>query len=573
MTRAERAHAYDLVTDLASLDEASGLDKDRAVLLLWFLRGVVGLEELDAYDYICDGDDDEGVDALYLEERQGDDDVETLVIYQSYFTESPKDIGPKKLERLIAIANNFKTVGALTALLDGTVEPALRRLIEEFDLVKKLQRGDVRKHRLRIRLVLVTTGVLNAGARKAVDAVNGAETESYLSVYDLPRLARLAEVIAAPESEVAEIRIQVPEDSRLVIKVHDNGNRVAVLPVLASDIVSWEGLEERKLFELNVRGELKRNRVTEQLDGAVRRESDHPDFLASHNGMTVICDRFDDDDPGEVVAFKPSIVNGAQSSMAFLRGQADGHLTDELRVFVKLVEVAGRPQFANSVSARSNTQNAVNPRNLVANTGPQRRLVAEFADRFPGILYETKPDIGREYDGTIIANDDAAQLLCTIYVQEPWLAVKRTSLFQADDYPRIFNESMHAEHIVLVHQLADEVDAQKARVPERYRRSWKLTRLVVLYLLSQILRSDPEHRDILADPGTALKDRDELRKRLTPPLRAAILTLKKRQDQRDRDDEDDDFRVQFKNTDELRALRDLARDNYLTLREAADLEF
>jgi hypothetical protein len=152
MTKAERKRAYDLVTDLASLDEASGLGKDRAVLLLWFLRGVVGLEELDAYDYICDGADDEGVDALYLEERQGDDDVETLVIYQSYFTESPKDIGPKKLERLLAIANNFKTVGALTALLDGTVEPALRRLIAEFDLVKKLQRGDVTKRRLRIRL-------------------------------------------------------------------------------------------------------------------------------------------------------------------------------------------------------------------------------------------------------------------------------------------------------------------------------------------------------------------------------------------------------------------------------------
>jgi hypothetical protein len=91
---AEHKEAYELVTGLASLEEAQGLEKERAVLLLWFLRSVVGLEDLDAYDFICDGDDDGGIDALYLEEKQGDDDIETLVIYQSYFSEKPSEVGP-----------------------------------------------------------------------------------------------------------------------------------------------------------------------------------------------------------------------------------------------------------------------------------------------------------------------------------------------------------------------------------------------------------------------------------------------------------------------------------------------
>ena len=68
--------------------------------------------------------------------------------------------------------------------------------------------------------------------------------------------------------------------------------------------------------------------------------------------MTVTCDRFDDSDTKHVVVHRPSIVNGAQSTMAFLRADGDGLLTHELRVFVKLVEVEGRPTFANSVSAR-----------------------------------------------------------------------------------------------------------------------------------------------------------------------------------------------------------------------------
>lgn len=571
-----RQNAYELVTSLASLDEASGLDKDRAVLLLWFLRGAVGLEELDAYDYICDGDDDNGVDALFLEERQGDDDVETLVIYQSQFTEAPRDLGPTKLERLLAAANHFKTTGALGALLAGRLEPALRRLTHKFGLPAKLARGEIEAGRLRIRLVLVTTGVLLPETSRAVDAANSAEGEGYLTVYDLSRLARLAEVIAVPESEVEKIVLSAPPDNRLIVETHENGNRVAVVPVRASELVAWEGLEERKLFELNVRGELKRNRVRDQLDAAIRRQGDHRDFLASHNGMTIVCERFDDTDPDHVIAFRPSIVNGAQSATAFLRGAGDGVLTDELQVFVKLVEVQGRPQFASSVSARSNTQNAVNPRNLVANTGPQRRLAAEFVDRFPGVYYEIKPDATRRAEAAaegkrIVANDEAAQLLCTVFVQEPWLAVKRTSLFEADDHPRIFSQGIHAEHVMLCLELADAVDGHRERVPERYRRSWKLTKLVLVYLVGQVLRSDPELADVIDRPAEALGDLDGLRERIRRPLGAAVLTLRKRVDRRDRDEEEDDFRVDFKNRDELRELRNQARETYLTLVEAADL--
>jgi hypothetical protein len=48
-------------------------------------------------------------------------------------------------------------------------------------------------------------------------------------------------------------------------------------------------------------------------------------------------------------------------------------LTPGLRIFVKLVEVRGRPSLAREVSRRSNTQNPVNPRMLMANSGPQLR--------------------------------------------------------------------------------------------------------------------------------------------------------------------------------------------------------
>jgi AIPR protein len=572
MKKQERQQAYDLISDLASLDEASGLAKERAVLLLWFLRNVVGLDEFDAFDYICDGDDDGGIDALYLEEGQAEDDVETLVIFQSYFPEGPKDVGPNKLDKLITASNHFKTEAALRGFLAGDLEPALRRLIAEFGLLDKLAQGRFADGRLRIRLVYVTMGVLNQRAIQSRDSTNEAEGKGYLSSYDLPRLADIAAVVAAPDSEVDELVINCKSDERLIVQDDDGGNRVVVVPVKASSIVEWDGIEDRKLFALNVRGELRRNRVSRQLDAAIRRETDHGDFLASHNGMTITCDHFDEK-RGSLVVTKPSVVNGAQSVIAFWRGEQDAALTDDLQVFVKLVEVKGRPQFASSVSSRSNTQTAVSARNLVANTGPQRRLLAEFTDRFPGVLYEVKYDdsLVKQHSGPRIANDEAAQLLCAVYNQEPWLAVKRTSLFEAENYPRIFNEGIHAEDVVLMDLIKQEANARRDKIPERYRRSWILTRLVVIYLVGQILRADKDLREIISDPAAALADRDQLADDLKRPFSAAILTLKKRQDQRDRDGEDDDFRVDFKNTEHLKELRDQARDAYLTLVEAEAL--
>jgi hypothetical protein len=83
------ASDYELLKRLASTDEAGGLAKERSVLLLWFLRNVVGLDDLDAYEYVCDGDLDAGIDGLLLEPSTGDEDHETLVVYQSKYSENP----------------------------------------------------------------------------------------------------------------------------------------------------------------------------------------------------------------------------------------------------------------------------------------------------------------------------------------------------------------------------------------------------------------------------------------------------------------------------------------------------
>jgi hypothetical protein len=551
---------YDLLAKLATLDEAGGLAKPRSVLLLWFLRNVVGLDDLDAYEFICDGDDDNGVDALYLEPAGGDTDHETLVIYQSKYTEGPTNIGPNSMNGLISAAAHFTTVEGLEALLSSRIEDKLRHLIQRFDLVRKLRAGVYNDGKLRIRIALVTSGIQNAAAKRLVSSTNGSQRAGYFTVYDLSRLGPLAQAVATPTITTADIVAPCGPDERLVIG--SAPRRVVMATVRAMDIVQWDGIDTRTLFELNVRREVRRNRVRDQLDGAIRRHHEHKDFLAYHNGMTVVCDSLSIDDT-KLVAVKPSVVNGAQSTIAFARAAAEGELTADLRVFVKFIEVAGRPQLTKEISWRSNTQTAVNARNLVALGGPQERIVREFAADFPTITYETRPDATLSTSaGKVIKNDDAAQLLCAVYNAQPWLAVKRLALFEGENHAMIFNESVTAAHVVLVDAIKQAVEIEKTRVPEPYRKSWQLTRMVLTYMVGQVLRADDELRSTLDVPGLAVQDLPGLMIRLQGPARIAAATLKQRHDQRLRDSVSDEFNVDFKRQDVLVELRNRARDNH-----------
>lgn len=358
-------------------------------MLLWFLRNVVGLDDLEAYEFVSDGNDDCGIDALYLEESSGDDDYETLVVYQSKYTLGPTNVGPNSMNGLITAAGYFRGYDSLRSFLEGRVEAQLTHLIERFGLEHKLRDGAYEAERLRVRTVFVTSGVINPQAKRLARATNSSLGPGFLNVFDLTRLGPIAESIATQEAPDETIEIPVARNDRVAFGA--SPNRIVMAAVRATDIVEWPGIDDRSLFELNVRRELRPNRVRAQLNAAIARPHEHKDFLAYHNGLTVVCESLSLS-PRRITVNRPSVVNGAQSVVALARAADLNRLTDELVLFVKIVETKNRPNMSQQVSRRSNTQNPVNPRNLVANSGRQRRLITEFAESYTGYLYETKPD-------------------------------------------------------------------------------------------------------------------------------------------------------------------------------------
>ncbi len=144
----------------------------------------------------------------------------------------------------------------------------------------------------------------------------------------------------------------------------------------------------------------------------------------------------------------------------------------------------------------------------------------------------------------------------------PWLAVKRLVLFESENHALIFNEQVTAPHVMLCDIIREQIDARVSLFPELYRKSWRLTRIVAVYLVAQILRSDPDLSAILDDPAAAVAARADLEAKLDAPVRVAAATLKQRADKHVRDETADEFNVEFKRQGVLHELRDRARDNF-----------
>ena len=550
---------FDSVAQQATLAEAGGLAKPRSVLLLWFLRNVIGIDELEAYDHVCDGDRDKGIDGLFLERGAGEQSPDTLMIFQSKYSESPDaKVGANDIDRLAGAALWFTSQSTLENLMSSGAEPTLVELIDVLGLRKAFTDSEDSSP-IEVRLVLVTTGTLNGDAQKKVDALRESKGQNYIDIWDVKRLGPIANAVKSPDRLQQQVSISIDPE---ILITGDAPNRVGILPVQAKEIVAWPGIEDRQLFALNVRHELRSNRVSKAIDGAISREADHANFLAYHNGLTVICDQFEVD--GEsLVVHNPSVVNGAQSVLAFCRGAQASCLSDELRVFVKIVEVKDRPLLEREVSRRSNTQTGVNPRNLMANHGTQLRLSREFENQYAGIAYETRPDVGTGQAATVIRNDDAAQLLCAIYNEWPWLAVKKTSLFEPEHHPHIFSERIHAHHVLFADRIRSAVQGRIDMIPDDYRSSWLLTRVVACYLVGQILRESQVVPDLLLASRDELED-SHLIQQLSSFAHIAATSLRKRHDELVQLVQPDHFRKDFKNPQQLISLGASARALYQT---------
>lgn len=521
---------------------AEGIESIREQLVLWLIRSRYEIGEADSYASILNDRElfpGTEVDAVLVTTRR---DLVTPV----YVVYADDAAGLK--ERVTELAGALRSEPApemrlakTSSQLRSLFEPAADRRItaDVSRLILGICRSEARPAE-QSKIVAVAAGIAD------VEIIQG------------NFIIALAEADTKPTESMPEVLIEVDRDAILDLGIPQTD--ALVTPVPASQVAEWPGIPDRTLFDLNVRFGLGLNRVRRSLDEALQDTEAAEKFIAYHNGVTAVCSGFEVTESGIKVTGL-SVVNGAQTVVAIHANRE--HLAPGLRVLFKLVKADPDSELAKNIAIRSNTQNPVTSRNLRALDDVQARLQSDLGKL--GYVYTRRPS-DKPASGQVIRNDDVAQLLCSIYVRKPAIAVKRQVLFDNQMYSEIFPSDIDAARVVFATLIREEVENHKAEVPEEYQKAWALTALTLVNMTAEAMRDDPRAERILLSPGDAIKDPLQAKDDIAPFVRAACAVLHKRAATFAERQAPDEFKVAFKQT---RTLGELALETSKAYRRAS----
>jgi hypothetical protein len=516
-----------------------------AALLIWFLQHVMRLDEDDAIDCVCDGKGDKGVDGIWV-----DPVAEQISLLQAKRREKITTTqGDVEIQRLIGAAKWFTSPEKVDDLLAAAPNPELRGLIERNEIGRLLREGYT------VRCVFVTNGKFDRAGSDYVDAHT--EGTPPLDAWDIARLEPY--VRYADRSLYVDETVQIVFSSEAVFRLRQPGALDMVFgAVSARDLAQLPGISDKSLFAQNVRFDLGRTRVNKDINQTIRDKSEHPRFITFHNGLTILCQRIDeDDDPSTVDITGFSVVNGCQSVVSFYNNQK--HLTDDLLVPVRLVEVGTHRSLADDITYRSNNQNAINLKDLRANDTTQVTLKGQFADLFKDRAdYEIKR--GESSDAPlVIPNDLAGQILLALYNGEPWLSHRKFDIFD-QRYKDVFHPSIGAAHILTGYVIYDEVRKKLGNVENTLMGKYGLTTFVLVHLVGLLMRDTDEGTAILDDPLAMIRDQETLfRKAVARLIDDILIDFNAYVREQEAADGYFDYKTSFKSQ---RAVESLADDVY-----------
>lgn len=455
--------------------------KPTTALLAWFLNAVWRLDLPEADDAICDGAGDKGIDGLVV-----NGELNEIAIFQSKHRESRgAKQGDKDLRNLVGVASYFQTPQAVDGLLAASPNAELANLIARLDVRERVADGASVT-----RLVFVTNGSLDRAGKDYVKSIQNVTPE--LEIWDQSRLCAIAARTQAPELREDQVKLNACAPPT---KMKLGASEIAVAIVPAKELVGLDGIDDLTLFDRNVRLSEGRTRVNRDLADTIKDPDEHVLFPAYHNGLTLLTH-------GLMIRGRHlsldgiTVVNGCQSLLTLYENKSLE--LGDLNLLVKVVEVEPNSQLTEKITFRSNNQNPVDIRDQRSTDNIQRALQAEAAELYPEeFAYAIRE--GEKLEATqVLTNQEAAQLLMAVYLEEPYNAVRKVRLFDTD-YRRIFNRAVDAPRLYLLAQVSDALKDIRASLRPDLASSFSSVRFTLAYLLGVQLKKTTSGAELGAE--------------------------------------------------------------------------
>ena len=332
---------------------------------------------------------------------------------------------------------------------------------------------------------------------------------------------------------------------------------VIVAPLLASELVQLEGIQNGKLFDWNVRQSLGRTKVNKAISQSVQDQDQHANFLLYHNGLTILTTRLTHEEDS-ISLSGYSVVNGCQSLTSLYENR--DKVTSDLRLLGRLIQLPPSGDLAALITRHSNNQNSISARDLQSNSTIQRRLQNDIESRFPDFFYEIKRgEIGAN-DGlrTTITNEEAARILLAFDVRQPWSCHQSYKLFDELHKAIFARPEVHAGRIVGLYQAYLAVLHVLPQVEPEVLGNYRLVRYFLLSLLRMALDSDAVGQRFCEDPTEFLTDLDwdgRLQRCFSRVLTDLVIDLNAEVADRGADGEPFDYKRELKSPQSVRGLQ------------------
>ncbi|MCY7278287.1 MAG: AIPR family protein [Phormidesmis sp. CAN_BIN44] len=337
--------------------------KERSVsrsFLNWFLENIFGIDDTSADDAICDGGQDKGIDAIYVDELN-----EEIVVFQSKTVESAtKTIGDTSLKEFAGTLSQLSTSENIALIEKGNANETLKKLVVELKLKEKVENG------------FIVKGIFITNALADQNATEYLTTNENIKLFDKKKTVEVHIDFEKQGGVNDEFVFDCSHVTPLNFSTLDNIAEVWVFTALASDLVKMSGIEDASLFQQNVRLALGSTKVNKAIKKSILDPNEHIKFPLYHNGITIICGsaKYEND---TITINSYVVVNGAQSISTLYNQRKN--ITDNLKILTKIIRLnTSDVGLVKKITTNSNNQNAIKPRDLQSNQNIQQRLKKEF---------------------------------------------------------------------------------------------------------------------------------------------------------------------------------------------------
>jgi hypothetical protein len=458
--------------------------------LNWFLENIFCIDDTSADDAICDGHQDKGIDAIYVDELN-----EEIVIFQSKTVESAnKTIGDTSLKEFAGTLYQLSSIDNVEIIENGNANEALKKLVTDLKLKTKIKNG------------FVVKGIFITNALADQNALEYLSSNENIKLFDKKKIVQVHIDFEKQGGVKDEFAFNCSHVTPLNFSTFDNIAEVWVFTALATDLVKMSGIEDASLFEQNVRLALGSTKVNKAIKKSILDPNEHVKFQLYHNGITIVCEsaKYEND---KIIISEYVVVNGAQS-ISTLYNQRKS-LTDNLKILTKIIQLNTQDtNLVKKITTNSNNQNAVKTRDLQSNQTIQQRLKKEF-EGIDG--YEFAVKRGEAFgEGKIISNEDAGRILLSFDLDEPWNCHQKAQIFD-EYYSKIFGRpEVNALRIILTSEILSVVEEQLEQIDNQQYAFYSATKYFLLNVISKIMQKDEIGKAIYTNKLNIVSNPDDL---------------------------------------------------------------